>query len=64
MEIVDTRNEMEAMNEQHLKDREENQQLTNLYKVMYSLLKKIQNVAYASYIMPTKKIKILHSLCY
>ena len=55
---------MEAMNEQHLKDREENQQLTNLYKVMYSLLKKIQNVAYASYIMPTKKIKILHSLCY
>ena len=62
MEIVDTRNEMEAMNEQHLKDREENQQLTNLYKVMYSLLKKIQNVAYASYIMPTKKI--LHSLCY
>ena len=51
---------MEAMNEQHLKDRKENQQLTNLYKVMYSLLKKIQNVAYASYIMPTKKI--LHSL--
>ena len=27
------------MNEQHLKDREENQQLTNLYKVIYSLLK-------------------------
>ena len=26
------------MNEQHLKDREENQQLTNLYKVIYSLL--------------------------
>ena len=27
------------MNEQHLKDREENQQLTNLYKVIYSFLK-------------------------
>jgi hypothetical protein len=36
IEIVDTRNEMEAMNEQHLKDREENQQLTNLYKAEQS----------------------------
>ena len=53
---------MEAMNEQHLKDREENQQLTNLYKVIYSLLKKIQNVAYASYIMPTKKYYILSAI--
>ena len=50
------------MNEQHLKDREENQQLTNLYKVINSLLKKILNVAYATYIMPIKNI--LHSLCY
>ena len=42
---------MEAMNEQHLKDREENQQLTNLYKVICSLFKKILNVAYVSYIL-------------
>ena len=33
VEISDTRGELEVMHEQHLKDREEIEQLTNLYKV-------------------------------